>query len=179
MNIRINIKKKDKERIIILVALVIIILNLITLPKQNFFYNSEVETHIAKAIVVLEKDELIEKKVDRMSFPIKYNFVIKNFDEKGNVNEVNLDYKIKIEASVSNFPVRYKIIDIENNKEIELNFGETPILSLRKCDKEIRKFELYVEWNDLEEAYADNFEIKLKIEAVQSKEEKESEEIFI
>lgn len=164
--------QKNKEKIIILISIIIIILNLILLPKRKFSYNSQVETQIAKGIVILEQDEVIEKTVDRTSFPLEYNFSIKNFDDKGNINEVDFNYKIKIEASVLNFPIKYKLIDIDNNIGIELNYGETAILSLKKFDKEIRKFKLYIEWNDVEEVYSDDIEIKLKIEAAQNKEGK-------
>lgn len=167
--------QKNKEKVIILISVIIIILNIITLPKRNFSYNSEVKTSIAKGIVVLEQDEQIEKNVDRNSFPIEYNFVIKNFDDNDNVNEVDFDYKIKIEQSVLNFPIKYKLIDCDNNSEIQLNNGETPILTLGKFKKETRKFKLYVEWNDVCSQYEEKIEIKLRVEAVQCKEEKNSE----
>ena len=160
-----------KEKVIVLISLIIIIVNLITLPKIKYSYNSRVESKIAKGIIVLEKDETLEETVNKNSFPLEYNFVIKNFDENNNINEVEFDYKIRIENSVDNFPVKYKLIDCDKDMELRLNFGETSILTLKKLEKEIRHFKLYVEWNDLDLELADNIEIKLKLEAVQHKEE--------
>lgn len=167
--------KKNKEKIFFLISLVIIILNLIVLPKKKFSYNLHINTEIAKGIIILEKDEFLEKEVDKNSFPIEYNFSIKNFDNN-NVNDVDFDYKIKIESSTAIFPIKYKLIDVDNNCEIPLNFGETQTLTLKKLKKEVRNFKLYVEWNDLDSELSDEVEIKLKIQAVQSREEGEYEE---
>lgn len=160
-----------KEKVIILISIIVIIIDLITLPKKNYSYNARGESEIAKGIIFLEKDEMIEKTVDKNSFPIEYNFVIKNFDENDNINEIDFDYKIRIENSVNNFPIQYKLIDLDNNVELQLISGETSILTLKKSEKEIRHFKLYVEWNDLDAELADNIEIKLKIKAIQSKED--------
>lgn len=157
-------------KVIILISLIIIIVNLITLPKKKYSYDSRVESQIAKGIIVLEKDETLEETVNKNSFPLEYNFVIKNFDENNNINEVDFDYKIRIENSADNFPIKYKLIDSDEAKELQLNSNETSILTLKKLEKEIRHFKLYVEWNDLDLELADNIEIKLKVEAVQHKE---------
>ena len=159
--------QKNKHKLILLVSLAVIFFNLFFLPIRKKTYNFNVETEIAKGIIYLDNDDIIEKNVNRESFPLEYNFSIRNFDEDNNINEVDFDYKIKIEESVNNFPIKYRLIDCEKNKEIFLTSGESPVLNLEKFEKKIRKFKLYVEWNDVEGEYSDDLEIKLKIQAVQ------------
>lgn len=166
----------NKEKVVIIISLIIIMLNLITLPKKKYSYDSYGNSQIAKGIITLEQDEIIEKMVDETLFPLEYNFTVNNFDDKDNINEVDFDYKIRIESSVQNFPVKYKLIDVDNGKEMHLNNDETPILTLEKMKKESRHFKLYVQWNDVDLELADELEIKLKIDAVQSKEENVNEE---
>lgn len=168
---------KNKDKIILLISLAVIVLNLFLLQKRKNSYNFDIETEIAKGIIYLDNDEIIEKKVNRESFPLEYNFSIRNFDDNNNINEVDFDYKIKIETSVNNFPIKYRLIDCEKNIELFLISGESPVLNLEKFEKKIRKFKLYVEWSDVEEEYSDDLEIKLKIQAVQKEEKIESENI--
>lgn len=162
-------KKIFREKQVFVVSIIFIILNIIMFPKKNFSFNTEVETQIAKAIIVLDKSEMIEKKVNRNSFPIEYFFEIKNFDNKNNINEIDLNYKIEIQSAKKNFPIKYKLIDVDNNVELQLINNKTELLNLEKNQKEIRHFKIFVEWNDfdIDIELADETDINIKIEAVQ------------
>ena len=50
-------KKIFREKQVFVVSIIFIILNIIMFPKKNFSFNTEVETQIAKAIIVLDKSE--------------------------------------------------------------------------------------------------------------------------
>ena len=159
--------KKNREIIIILVLFITILLNLILLPNKKYSFNSYVETQIAKAIIVFNKNEIIEKEVNKQSFPIEYYFEIKNFDEKNNINEVDLEYKIIIESSKKNFPIKYRLVDLDNNTDIQLINNETQLMYLEKNQKDVRHFKLFVEWNDIDLELANETSINIKVEAVQ------------
>ena len=136
-------------------------------PKKKYSFNSYVETQIAKAIIVLNKNEIIEKEVNKESFPIEYYFEIKNFDEKNNINEVDLKYKIIVESSKKNFPIKYRLVDLDNNTDIQLINNETQLMYLEKNQKDVRHFKLFVEWNDIDLELANETSINIKVEAVQ------------
>ena len=105
--------------------------------------------------------------MNRNSFPIEYFFEIKNFDNKNNINEIDLNYKIEIQSAKKNFPIKYKLIDVDNNVELQLINNKTELLNLEKNQKEIRHFKIFVEWNDFDIELADETDINIKIEAVQ------------
>lgn len=164
--------RKKKTKIAIVVSLIVLCMNNIVLSKYNHDKDLQVNTKIAKPIIVVEKDEVIKTKVDQNSFPIEYNFSICNYNDT-EVNEVDFSYTIEIENSVENFPVSYVLMDCDKNEEIKLTDGKSEPISISKSTKEIKNFKLYLQWREMDVDLADNVQINLKINAIQSKEEKE------
>lgn len=159
---------KKKDLMLIVISLVIICINNVALSKYDYVANRTVQSEIAKAVFVLEKDEILEKQIDQSSFPIEYNFTINNFEDD-KINEIDFEYIIEVDVSTDNFPVSYFLFDCDNNTEIQLIDGKTNPISLQKFEKESRKFKLYLQWRELDSDLAGSLGIKLKINAVQSK----------
>lgn len=159
--------KITRKKIIIIISFIVLLFNIILFPKKRISFNSQVDTQIAKAIIVLEKDETIDKEANKDDFPIEYFFEIKNFDNNNNINEIDLKYKIKIESSKKNFPIKYKLVDLDNNIDIQLIDNESELMLLEKNQKEIRHFKLFVDWNDIDYELAEDTEINIKVEAIQ------------
>lgn len=166
--------RKKKELIIIVISMIVIGINTISLSKYDYVANGNAQTEIAKAILVLEKDEITTQQIDENSFPLEYNFVIHNYEGE-KINEVDFEYSIEIDASTDDFPISYFLFDCDNNTEIELLEGKTNPISLKKSEKESRKFKLYMQWRELDGDLAENIELRLKINGIQSKEEKINE----
>ncbi len=158
--------KKNKAGILII--LMAICVNSISLSKYNTNMEYQASTKIARAIVELEKDEKMEMEITERTLPLEYHFCINNYNETG-INEVAFDYVIEIENSVDNFPVSYTLWDCDNQKEIKLKNGKSEVLRIKHSEKESRKFKLCLQWKELNEDLADNLQIKLKIDVVQSK----------
>ena len=166
--------RKKKDLIIIVISIIVIGINTISLSKYDYVANGNAQTEIAKAILVLEKDEMVTQQIDENSFPLEYNFVIHNYEGE-KINEVDFEYNIEIEALADNFPVSYMLFDCDNNTEIKLTEGKTENMSLQKFEEQTRKFKLYMQWRELDGELAEDIEIKLKINGIQSKEDKINE----
>ena len=164
-------KRKKNDLLIVIITILVIGINNMSLSKYDYIANGNAQVEIAKAIVVLEKDETIQKQIDQNSFPLEYNFVLNNYKED-KVNEVDLEYNIEIEAVEENFPVSYILFDCDNNTQIQLTEGKTEKMHLQKFQKQSRKFKLYLQWKELDVELGEEIEINLKINAIQSKEEK-------
>lgn len=166
--------KKKKDKLIIVVSLTVICMNHIVLSRHKVDTNLEMNTKIMKPVIVVEKDEMTKNQIQENSFPIEYNFSICNYDEN-TINEVDFEYVIELEDSVSNFPVTYQLIDCDSNTEIKLVDGKSEKMILKKFEKESKKFKLILNWRELDTDLADNLQIKLKINAVQTREEQDNE----
>lgn len=167
-------KRKKRDFVIIIISVIIIWMNNRAVSKCDYVAERKIKTEVAKAIFILEKDEFIEKKIRQNSFPLEYDFTIHNFDGT-KINEIDFDYVIEIQTSTNQFPINCTLIDCNNGIEIPLIEGKTPQMSLKKFEQESRNFKLCLQWQELEGELAENVEIQLKINAVQSKEEKNDE----
>ena len=158
--------KKRYDYLIITLSVIVICINIISLTKKNYAVSGNINTEIGKAIIELEKDEPIKQEISETLLPIEYNFTVRNYKED-NVNEINYEYIIQIEVSDNKFPVKCKLWDCDNNKFIDLTEGKSEKLQLRKNQKEDRKFKILFEWKELNEEFAENVQIKLKVDSVQ------------
>ena len=160
--------KLKKNKILIIFALVVVCINSVSLSKYNAGQEFEMNMRIARAVVDLEKDEILKAEIKENSFPMEYHFCLNNY--KGEkINEVEFDYVIEIECSVDNFPIKYQLFDCDNQKEIALIDGKSETMKIKKSEKESRKFKLILSWRELNQELADDLQIKLKVDIVQSK----------
>ena len=164
-------KKKKSDFVIILIVLIVIGINTISLSKYDYVAECNVSAEIAKAILVVENDEIIKKQIDQNSFPIEYNFTVNNYKDDA-INNVDFSYQIEVQASVDDFPIDYVLIDCQDNSEIKLSEGKSEIIKLTKNAKESKKFKLYLQWREIDKSISEKVQINLKIIGVQDKEAK-------
>ena len=109
---------KRSRKFMAILCVIFIGINNIVLSTNNQNEKYTVKSQIAKPIFIIEKDKNIEEKINVNSFPIEYNFCIKNYDEK-NINEVEFIYDIELDISDENFPIQYTLYDCDNRIEID------------------------------------------------------------
>ncbi len=160
--------KLRKNRIWMIFVLVVVGVNSMSLSKYHARQEFGVNMSVAKMVVDLEKDAVLKAEMKENSFPIEYNFCLNNY--KGDkVNEIEFDYVIEVENSVENFPINCQLFDCDAQEEITLVNGKSEKMKIKKLEKESRKFKLILSWRELNQELADNIQIKLKLDVVQSK----------
>lgn len=157
----------NKITIVLVIILILQIINF-TNSKYNtkFFQNGIAK--IAEPIIVLESFEEENKLINKLDFPREYQFKIKNY-ENNKINEIDFLYNIEIIESNNNFPIKYKIFDVSNNKEIIVENGITETLKISKEIKEEKIYKIILEWEEKEFEMSENLNLKLKLNLKQYK----------
>ncbi len=132
----------------IIVVLIIILITFFTQNTFAKFYEklekTLIKAEIAEPIAIFESvSETVKiNNFNKYSGEKEYIFKIKNYDilENGErrISEVNFNYFIEIKSTNSNFPIKYKLIDMQNNEEIELINNKSNEISM-KSEKEFEK----------------------------------------
>ncbi len=157
--------KNKKDKIIIIIAWLIIGIELFS----NFTSGLECEAtmQIAKAIVVLEKDEILKTEFQEHSTPMEYHFCLNNYQDD-EINEVEFDCILELQNSTNDFPISYQLWDCDQKREISFIDGKSESITIKKGQKESRKFKLILKWCEREGVLADNLQIKLRVDVVQN-----------
>ena len=109
---------------IIVIFFVILIISNKNIAKYIEKINIISKTKIAKPIINIEQDEkIVIKKID-IEKEIEYKFKIKNYNED-KVSSVEFLYYIQLESDILEELVNYTLVDLEENKEIELINNKT------------------------------------------------------
>lgn len=162
-------KIKKTTLLIIITVLLILLIETISISKSNLKKEYHKTLAIAKPIINLEKDEMINTKVNQNSFPIEYYFSINNYNEN-EVNEIDFEYIIEIQDSNDSFPIMYRLFDCDSNREILLNDKKSEKMKIAKFQKQSRNFKLVMEWRELGDDLENQLQMQLKINVIQSKE---------
>lgn len=151
------------------ILLAVVLLQITSLSNSKYSTNIEQKGKavIAEPIIILESFENDDKFVNKLDFPLEYQFKIKNYNDN-KINEVDFLYNIEVIESNSNFPIKYKIIDTTNNKEIALNNNITENLKIQKQVKDEKTFKIILEWEE-KENMPEEIDLKLKLNLKQYK----------
>ena len=148
---------------------VILLLCIISFFREDGIANwGQANLQVAKPIINVVTDKMLQEQIKEDSFPMEYCFEIHNYDGD-EVNQADFEYRIYLEDSVSNFPVKYCLIEIQNNQEVPLENGYSTTLILPKNEKVNRKFKIVLNWKELDGQLAEEMKIRLKILAIQGK----------
>ena len=148
---------------IFIIFFVVLIINNKNIAKYIEKINIISETKIAKPIIEIENyEKIVITKID-LEKEIEYKFKVKNYNED-QVSNVRFLYYIEIESDISKELVEYKLIDLEENKEIELINNRTQNIKMlnEKYEKEYMLIAKLKEENL-------NGNINIKIGVVQNK----------
>lgn len=140
-----------KRNFIILLFLLIFILGSIgifnTFSMYKFTSSINVNGSIAKPIFVIEKDDTITKEnVSESNLVNDYSFKVKNYNSNNEINEVELKYNFIIEDNNSEVDVTYKLYEVIDGMDNELNLNnnisDTFILGINNIQEKSYKLKL-------------------------------------
>lgn len=161
---------KFKIKQIILMAIIILLcIPSITMSKYNSKFEKNGKINIAKPVIIFEEQtELNSEIINKKSFPIEYNFKIKNYTDTG-VNEIEFYYNIEVQDTAINFPIKYRLFDINTNEEVILNNNKTIDMKISNGIAEEKLYKLVIEWDKRNGRLSNDTDLNIKINVVQQK----------
>lgn len=162
-----NRERRKLKIILILILLIGFITINFSVSKYRLMITENGEAMIARPIIIFEKDESINKNYSKKTGELNYFFKIKNYKEDM-INEIDFSYEIEIIENNNKFPVEYTLIDLSNNKEIELISNKTSSFKIGSNIKEEDSYMLKINWHDKDiDEYSDRLELAVKANIVQ------------
>lgn len=159
----INIKKRKLSIIISLISIVILFFSGYSIGKEFQRINLTTEAEVAKPILKVDNSPTIEiEKIDETYY---YNFIVKNYDETGNVTQIDLEYDIEI-ISDKNSIISYKLYKEEKEINFENNKTEKFLLSKNNKQEHHYKIQILCNKTDVQEIMND---IQIKVHSEQKK----------
>ena len=161
-----------KKYIIIFIGITIILLTNIAIASYREIIVGKATGKMKMPIFNFSSINIVQgiiSSINQNSYENTFN-VLNYIEDKSLINEIDFEYTIKILPSTTNFPVKYKLIDLNNNTEVILDSNlESPKLKLG-TDKENYNFKLIIEWdmeNNIQEL-DENLEVQILVKGVQS-----------
>lgn len=145
----------SRLRIKYVVLFILILIFVFSIKFTNSRYSSDSNyedvLEIAKPIIEIEPETSAEISNMLPGDTVDYLFNVKNTDEK-NQNEVLLNYYLKVIISDNSLPITYKIYDITDGLENELEIisGKTNLISLGFENVESHKYKIRFTWPEEE-----------------------------
>ena len=161
-----------KKYIIIFIGITIILLTNIAIASYREVIVGKATGKMKMPIFNFSSINIVQgiiSSINQNSYENTFN-VLNYIEDKNLINEIDFEYTIKILPSTTNFPVKYKLIDLNNNTEVILDSNlESPKLKLG-TDKENYNFKLIIEWdmeNNIQEL-DENLDVQILVKGVQS-----------
>ncbi len=166
-----NLKKDKNTRILTLITVTIIVLILFftgySLGKGFTSTKINAKTQIAKPILVVENNPSID--ITALKNTGNYDFKIKNYNEKEEINQIMLKYYIEI-ISKYNETITFKIY--KDGKEIPLENNKTQEILLANNTKEEQNYKLEINYDknksNLKEDIIQDVQIKIHSEQIKA-----------
>lgn len=140
---------KNRKNIIVIILVLLFTVFLIynfTFSKFASDISGKGNGEIATPIIdLVGSNKIVGIDYDDTAKEIEYNFSVNNFDNIGNVNQVNLEYLIQIKNDNLEFPIEYQLYDGSNQK-IKLNNNITNLIFLDKDVKTSHKYKLIIKY---------------------------------
>lgn len=148
--------KKEAILIILITLILIILFSGTSLGKYFSKTNLEVKYEIAKPILKIEGDSVLN--INRVKEET-YKFKIKNYDETNQITEVDLEYYIEI-ISGANENFNFKIY--KDNVKVNINGNKTEKFLLSKEEKQEDNYKIEILFNNISvQEIMQNIEIKV------------------
>lgn len=160
--------KNRKKIIIISIILIILVLFLVGFSIGKVFSKTLINTsaEIAKPIIEVENGKEVGiTSIDNKGY---YDFIVRNFNSKGEINEANLFYNIEI---ISNLNKAIEVKIYKENQELNLKNNKTEEMKLGNNIKQEDHYKIEIVYNkdknlSLEEIIQD---IQIKVHSEQEK----------
>lgn len=162
-----KLKNKRKEIIIISTLIIILILFFSGFSMGKAYSNTIVNgvSEVAMPILQVENGEAL--KIDNKNNEGTYDFKIKNYDEQGKINQVDMDYYIEI------LPIENKSISFELYKEdekIDIIDNKTDKFILEKGTKKEDNYKIKIIYDENKNATENILEeVQIKVHSEQKR----------
>ncbi len=163
-------KLKDKKKIITAVLMLILVGILFfsgySMGKEYSKIDINAETQIAKPILVVENNpEINLQTVNDKGY---YDFVVKNYNEEGAINQVDLLYNIEILSKLDKAIV---VKLYKNGEELKLQDNKTENMTLPKGIEQEEKYQMQISYDKTKETSIEDIveEIQIKVHSEQAK----------
>ena len=141
-----KIKNRNKELIIILTIFLILILFLTgySIGRSYSKINVNGNTEIAEPILEVINDGRID--VNNISNYCEYEFIVKNYDEYGNITDIDLEYYIEMQNVIKEEAISIKVL--KNGEEINFNENNrTDNFYLTKDEKQEDNYKIEIKYD--------------------------------
>ena len=163
-----NLKKRKKEITIIAIILFIIILFFSGYSMGKGFSSTSIngETGVAEPIIVVENNPPVSLKTTNDKG--YYEFSVKNYDQEGNLTQVDLSYNIEILSKLDKSIV-VKIY--KENEEIKLENNKTENMLLTNEQKQEDKYKMEITYDKTASTSLEDIiqDIQIKVHSEQVK----------
>lgn len=165
---KIKLKKNKRAILILLIIVFVIIIFLSSFSLGKSLSNMELggTLKIAEPIIEIENGKEID--ITSVNNTGNYEFKIKNYDNEGNITNVNIQYYIEILSKLDE-SINIKIY--KGNQEMQMNNNRTEIVQLGNTSKEEHIYRLEITYdknksNSIEDILQD---IQIKVHSEQVK----------
>ena len=140
-----KLKNKKKQIIIISTLIIILLLFFSGFSIGKAYSNTQINGISEVAMPILEVENGKTLKIDNQNKEGTYDFKIKNYDENGKINQVDMDYYIEI------LPINNKAISFElykENKKVEITDNKTNKFTLEKGAKKEDNYKIKIIYDE-------------------------------
>ena len=162
----------SKKIKIIFIIFIFILLTNICFATYKTVIKGNVVSEMKIPIFIVQESNIQSNQMNSTDKKIYENtFNILNYiDEQNIISEIEFEYYIKIIPSTNNFPIKYKLIKLDTNEELNLdNNLESPKLKF-STSKESHNYKLVVEWDmdNNTQNLDESLNVEIQIKGVQS-----------
>lgn len=168
-NRQINLKDKKREITIILVIIMVLILFFTGYSFGKGFSETTVNTNaqIAEPVLIVDNNPSVD--ITAINNKGYYNFKIKNYDETGKINQVDLKYNIEI-ISNTDKSIIFKLY--KDDQQIKMENKKSEDMILEKLDKKDVNYKLEITYDKTKSSSVadilENVQIKVHSEQVKN-----------
>ncbi len=162
------LKIKKREATLILISIMIIILFFSGYSMGKAYSNTSIYTNakIAEPILVVENNPPIE--VNGKKQKEYYNFKVKNYNENGEITQVDLNYYIEILTKTEE-AISFKLY--KDEQEIPLNNNKTDTIKMEKGGVQEHNYRLEINYDKSKNTSINDIiqDVQIKVHSEQMK----------
>ena len=162
-----KLKNKKKEIIIIFSLIIILILFFSGFSIGKAYSNTQINgvSEVAMPILQVENGETL--KINNKNNEGTYDFKIKNYNEEGKINQVDMDYYIEI-LPIDNEAISFELY--KENEKLEIIDNKTTKFTLEKGTKKEDNYKIKIIYDENKNITENIFEeVQIKVHSEQKR----------
>lgn len=162
-----KLKNKKKEIIIIFSLIIILILFFSGFSIGKAYSNTQINgvSEVAMPILQVENGETL--KINNKNNEGTYDFKIKNYNEEGKINQVDMDYYIEI-LPIDNEAISFELY--KENEKLEIIDNKTTKFTLKKGTKKEDNYKIKIIYDENKNTTENIFEeVQIKVHSEQKR----------